>query len=340
MSRLSFRLIWGLPVLIFVVAGSLGGCREAMPTSTDDKDEMAPPSEIAATPKEALMGTWQTVVENRDDDGNVIGTTTFTLTFTKTRAILLHTERDNDGEIVEADWCQCESGTWEASDSTITKTRVPWLEDALNPFNGELGFWGSEKVSVARDYVLVDGAKDVLLVHSWAGHEPTTSFERYTRIDDPIAGGLVTGMWAGEIDWPRPAGEEQITRWTFTFGESFTEHAIEETVTGPGASPSVEDFLLVGSVIHDTEEYVFSVTVESHTRTLDGAPADTNVAPGQVLRYAYAPTGNPDEIAVSLWWAEQDYDPDSQAFVDRETSEDRPVFADGRYQLRLKPVSR
>ena len=109
---------------------------------------------------------------------------------------------------------------------------------------------------------------------------------------------------------------------------------------GPGASPSVENFLLVGSAIHDTEEYVFSVTVEVLTRTLDDAPTDPEVAPGQVLRYAYAPTGNPDEIAVSLWWAEQDYDPDSQAYVDRETSEDRPIYADGRYRLRLKPVSR
>lgn len=330
MSKLSsFRLIGGVPVVVlaFMVAAFLGGCRQAMPTSKDDKDEV----EVTITPKEALMGTWQTVHEEHDHNGNVTGTTTFALTFTKTRAILLHTERDSDGQIVEADWCQCESGTWEANETTITKTRVPWLEEAES--------WGSEKVSVARDYVFVDDAKKVLLVHSWEGHEPTTSFQRYTRVDNPIPGGSITGMWAGQIDWPRPEGEKRLTRWEFTFGESFTEHAV--TTKDPGVPYSVENFILSGSATYDTEDYVFSVTVETHTRTFDDVsdPARIRIKPGHVLRYAYAPTGNSGEIAVSLWWAEQDYDPNTHTWVDRETSEGRPIFADGRYQLRLKPVS-
>ena len=330
MIRLSFRLMWILPVYAVVVAALLGGCRQAMSTPRGDGDNMAPPSEMTVTPKEALMGTWQTVQEERDGDGNVMGSTTFTLTFTKTRAILLHTERDSDGEVVESNWCQCESGTWEANEYTITKTRVPWLEDAEK--------WGSEKTSVARDYVFVDDAKSVLLVHSWEGHEPTIDFQRYTRIENPIPGGEVTGAWAGKIEWPpRPTGAQATTLWTFAFGESFTEHAME-TVAMPGVASTLEDFLLSGSAIHDTEDYVFAVTVESHTRTLDGVPANTIVSPGHVMRYAYAPTGNPDEIAVSLWWDEQDLDADSQTWVDRETSQDRPIYADGRYRLRLKPV--
>ena len=326
-SKLSlFRLIWGGPVVVaFAVTALFGGCRQAMPAPTTDKDEMT------ITPKEALMGTWQSVQEERDDDGNVTRTTTFALTFTKTRAILLHTVRDSDGQIVEADWCQCESGTWEANENTITKTRVPWLEDADG--------WGAEEVSITRDYVFADEARTVLLVHWWDGHEPETSFQRYTRIENPIPGDSMTGMWTGAIEWsPRSPGEERITRWTLTFGESFTEHAVE-TTTVPGVAPTVEDFVLSGSAIHDTEDYVFSVTVESHTRTLDGAPISTRILPGHVLRYAYAPTGNPDEIAVSLWWNEQNFDPVTQTWEDQETSEDRPDFADGRYELRLKPVS-
>ena len=322
MSKLSsFRLTWGVPVVVaLVMVAVLGGCRQAMPVQKD-KDEMT------ITPKEALMGTWQTVQQERDHNGAVTGTTTFTLTFTKTRAILLQTVKDNDGSIVEADWCQCESGTWEANETAITKTRVPWLKDAND--------WGSERVSIAREYVFVDEAKKVLLVQSWDGHEPETSFQRYTRIDNPIPGGSITGVWAGDIDWPRPEGEKRFTRWEFMFGESFTEHAV--TTTDPGVPHAVEDFVVSGSAVHDAEDYVFSVTVESHTRTFDGVSDPARVKSGHVLRYAYAPTGNPDEIAVSLWWSEQVFDADTQTFVDREPSEDRPTFADGRYQLRLKP---
>ena len=329
----SFRFIWGVPILAIGVAAVLGGCQRAV--STPEEDES---SRMTIEPAAALIGTWQTVHEERDDNGNVTATTTFALTFTKTRAILLHTERDSDGKIIEADWCQCESATWEANNSTITKTRVPWLEDAPNPYNDELGFWGSEKISVDRDYVFVDDAKTVLLIHPWEGHEATETFERYTRIENPIPSGSATGMWEGEVDWPRGPDEELITRWTFSFGESFTEHALE-TRTATGAPTTLEEFIVNGSAIHDTEDYVFSVTVESHTRTIDGAPANTRILPGHVLRYAYAPTGNPDEIAVSLWWSEQDYDPETQTWIDRETSADRPIFADGRYRVRLKPVT-
>ena len=331
MSKLSsFRFVGGVPVVVAVmVVALLGGCRQAMSTSPtpEGKDK----GEITISPKQALMGTWQTVEEERDDNGNVTGVKTSTLTFTKTRAILLFTERDGAGAIVEADWCQCESGTWEADENTITKTRVPWLSDAND--------WGSEKVSVSRNYAFVDDAKKVLRVHSWEGHEPETSFHRYTRVENPIPGGSVTGVWTGDIEWPpRSPGEQRITRWTLTLGESFTEHAVE-TTTVPGVAPTVQDFVLSGSAIHDNDDYVLSVTVESHTRTLDGAPTPTRVSPGHVLRYAYAPTGNPDEIAVSLWWAEQVYSPDAQTWVDRETSEDRRTFADGRYQLRLKRIN-
>ena len=304
MNKLSLRLIWSIPIVAILVT-FLGGCDTAMSTS---KDKEPPPAIEPLTSKEALIGTWQARGSAYDDEGNVTGTRTYTLTFTKTRYIQLHTDRDSDGAIVEADWCQCESGTWDANETSVTKTLVPWDEDARD---GN-GWWSSDATSVARDFAFVDDERNVLLIHEWEGHdEKGASFQRYERIEDPIPGGSVDGIWTLERDYG-----ERIERWTFTFGDSFTEHAIE-TAVDP-SDPYVVDFIVTGSWQSETDEYFFFVTVQSHSETTNGVPIDERTrnkfAVGTELRYAYAPTGNPDEIALSPLWWEQSYDDDTSTW--------------------------
>ena len=309
MIKLSLRLSLSVFIVAILVT-LLGGCDTAMSTSKNP-DEMEPLPEIEPlTSKEALIGTWQTRETEHDDDGNVTRTTTYTLTFTKTRYIQLHTDRDSDGVIVESDWCQCESGTWDANDASVTKTLVPWDEDARDG----RGWWASDTTSVARDYAFVDDARNVLLIHRWNGDDEEKNYQRYNRIENPIPGGSIDGVWTFE----RSYDNNTIERWTFTFGDSFTEHAIH-TAVDP-SDPFVGDFNLAGSWKSETEEYFVFVTVQSQSETRNGVPVDeieSRFPVGTELRYAYAPTGNHNEIALSPIWWEQRYDDDTSTWQPR-----------------------
>ena len=89
-----------------------------------------------------------------------------------------------------------------------------------------------------------DAERNTLLVNHWEHDDPETSFERYTRLEDPIPGGL-TGMWIFYDTWDDDESGEVEQTLTFTITtDTFTEvdqnvyrNGDVETNSGVSADP-------------------------------------------------------------------------------------------------------
>ena len=278
------KRLWVVVPLVTVLA--VLGCKQAM---TPDP-EPTEPDPVA--PKLTLVGTWQFTSPPWDDDGMIVEDT-LTLTFTPERFIEFNVRRGTDGTIIDR-WR--ETGTWTATQDTVTKTYYQWDDQNGRRFE--------EPISVDKHYAWGDEAREVLFVHPWGSDDREHHFERGTRVNDPIPYPL-TGAWTGSPYW-----DVDGKYWTFTFGDSFTEHYDDGEFI----------FTLTGKWRLDEENMFFFVTVESASLMIDGVADedfDASRYEGHELRYAYAPTGLANTILLAPFGGELRYDDATSMWVEQ-----------------------
>ena len=283
MSKLSFRLMWGAPIIAILVS-LFGGCDTAMSTSKD-KDQMEPSPEMDMEPSEYLRGTWR-YSEPWGEDG-IQGTKYRTLTFTKSRFIDANAEVLDDGT-VHNEWQH--PGTWDATADTITKTWHRWIEGEGRDQN---------KTVENRSYAWVDDDRTILLLQEWdadADRQPVYREYRQVPPIDPY------GVWRrlrvhearGKQVWEIDATGPIVT-WSYT-----DEYPYSHTISGP-ARVNVDELYLL---------------VDAETHNLNGEEHEMSFV-GHSARFAFAPGHNADTIAVSEPWRELERQDDG-TWVDRE----------------------
>ena len=240
-------------------------------TATDEDGATATLS-FMVTVRPTLWGSWRNT-SRWDHDGEIVGTIVETLTFTTSRFIMYRSYYRPDGSLDGRDW---ESGTWAASDDTVTKT---WYvnddDDRDTP---------DVLRSLDKDYVWADEARDVLFLHVWRRWSDSQNFDRYERVQN-VSPSSVVGVWQNS---------DLYDDWDFTLtvnadGTLLLEHSWPE-----GIDTVTAEWQL------DEDEYYLNLSDASATWTpTDGVPQPHGtIAP----RFAFAPTDQwPDEMIVSFW---------------------------------------
>jgi hypothetical protein len=246
---------------------------------------------------ERIRGTWRNTTDWWDRD-EVIGTYTDVLTFTKSRFILLRSHVSYDGSRRET-WNQ--QGTWEISDREIV--RIWYHNDNDMP------------TSLSKEYVFVG---DDLLIHHWAEDGLTTSFDRMSKVSDPLPDLIGTWRAEGEDEGVRRTWTLEITTSTLTY--IYTEQTPSDN------EPFVEN--ISGPWEHDPAKLFIWATPTFVSHNGEEVPDHETI--GHRRRWAYAPTSGPTAIGVSPIWDEQQYDPQTESYSDN------PDFPHGNYWLMLE----
>lgn len=248
----------------------------------------------------AIYGTWQRVdYYERPEEGQT--TAQLTLTFTATRAMVYWAVTNRDGELFDFG---VDSYGIEVSGTSVRRT---YFTDGMG-------------IPAEKTFFLGGG---LLAIHRWWENEPQREFDVFERVNDPLPGGIF-GSWACV---GTNAREDVQFNYTFTFGESSFVEDFDRT----GARDKTFD--LAGSPRYDDENNFVFVTVQQAAQTLDGSTDegfDLTKWKGQELRYAWAPTGNPDELVLSPYWLERRYDDETKTWKEHD---DHPY---GLYSLRLR----
>ena len=274
----------------------IGACAQAVKTA-EPEPEPDPP------PLPTLLGTWQRVDTYTDDDG-ARETHTTTLTFTTSRFILFNIL--SRGGVAIDDWS--ESGTWTSTDTTVTKIYHNWID--------ELDARSEEPIEVVKEYYWGDAERNTLLVPHWEWDDPATSFERYTRLEDPIPGGL-TGTWIHHGTWDH--GELGEVQQTLTF--TITTDTFTEVDRNVYPDSDIETNTRFGNLTIDQENQFLKVAVTSASLERNGEPDedfDDTESVGHELRYGYAASGQPDKLSVSMRWEEQDWNDETMMYENDE----------------------
>ena len=282
------RVLSGTPT----VAGTYRLTYTAMNPDGDDGDEAS--LEFTVKVVSSLIGTWQNVDTYTDDDGER-ETHTTTLTFTTSRFIVFNIL--SRGGVAIDDWD--ENGTWTSTDTTVTRI---WGEDV--------------PMDVIKEYHWGDAERNTLLVHVWERGDPTTSFERYTRLADPIPGGL-TGTWTHRETWDHDERGEVQQTLTYTIAaDTFTEVDRNEYPNG-----DIELNTRVGRLTIDREHQFLNVAVTSASLEWNGdtdEDFDDTRWVGHEFRYGYAAAGQPDKLSISPRWDEQEWNDETMMWEDHE----------------------
>ena len=158
--------------LLIAVLTLLAGCSTAVRTPAERTEEPAP---MESEP--TLLGTWRSVIHERDDDGNVEGTKTRTITLTGTHFFDRLVGADSEGNPF---YDRDRAGTATVTGSTV---RLEYHDDG-------------EDISVDKEYLLVG---DSLFIHSWESNEEEVGFEQFTRVGSLPAPGetpsTIYGTW-------------------------------------------------------------------------------------------------------------------------------------------------
>ena len=249
-------------------------------------------------------GTWQRR-SAWDDDENGWIEEVLTLTFTGTRFITYTVMFNTDnGEILNT---RSDQGGWTGNGASVTTT---FLED-------------DQEHSVDKRYVL---AGDLLAVNPWWSDEPRQELDVFTRVQDPVDD--LVGRWVQDFEeedetWnvAMTLGADGSFRRVFTLEKTLDEDRIKSlAVTGTYELDTAEKFILVTitSTVADGELWT--------------SPDRPFWSPGERLRFAYAPSNNPNLIVMSMPWWEQRYD------FDQEMKVDIPEHRYGAYWDRLTKV--
>ena len=167
----------------------------------------------------------------------------------------------------------------------------------------------NDRSRLAKNYVFADEG-NVLFINPWFYTDGTDTYWPYTRVATPIQD-LFTGAW--ERYEEREDGT--VRRYTISFsGGLFTYRNVRTE------GESVRVFQLEGPYEHDAENGFILVTISAYTNTEDGAPREGDewaaAFVGHTLRWAYAPTERPDQIAVSAHGREQTWNPTTRMWED------------------------
>ena len=254
-----------------------------------------------------LSGVWQhTGSWDREIDGEwqQVGHYTDTLTLTSNRYIIWRTYYPTDGpasgvtgvrypDEIEDDpyhriWPPF--GTWESTDSTITKI---WDENHDND-----GATPRVERSSTAAYYWLNTSHSKLMMPSWAwqdpGSEPSdfTEYVLYERVSEPQS---VLGVWKG-TRLNRP--------WTDTI--TITTTTFELKVDGVDGDGNKFTWIYRANINrHDTGAYMLHLSDATIEVIEEGAnqpsvPASDDYAP----LVGYAPTGRDDEMSFSAPWSE------------------------------------
>ena len=204
MKEASRPIAW---VAVFAIALIVAACQQPVAPTAPEPE---PPT---------LVGTWERVYESTDDDGDVRQATE-RLVFSATGKAFWHlTQFEISGE--ERHHPYGHIADWSATDNTITKTFIHDDDDD--------GQWVSAMVE--KMYYL-SGSGNELFVHHWGSDETEDSFERYTRVQDPVpANPTLRGTWERDgVRWGDD-GPEGRMKVTLTFTENrwiFVETPLDE----------------------------------------------------------------------------------------------------------------
>lgn len=255
----------------------------------------------------SFIGTWQSVSEWYEDD-EIIGTFTDTLTFTRSRYILVRTHYMTDSASVEGEWAQ--SGAWETMNGTITRIR----QDHDHDDDGDT----PEVVSRVRKRYLWSEDRTTLCVQHWDDdHEnlDDVNCDRFQKAASLQLAGLY-GVWEGESEHPnspRAMGGTLYRDYTITIDGSNSSFTFNLITSGDWN----EVFEFKGTFAYDPEELMILVTVENVIRIEEGNPDDMSHWNGQVLRLRYAPTDDPERrIRMSPHWQEHGWNRDEHIHTD------------------------
>lgn len=247
-------------------------------TATDAAGATATLS-FSVTVRPTLWGTWTAATGIWDDDGEILGTFADALTFTNSRYIFARMHYRTDGSFDHA-WAP--SGTWAATDDTITRT---WYhnhdDDDETP---------EVLTSFDKEYLFADDAHTVLFVHYWESDHIEDRFMRLDRMSNvsPLA---VVGVW--KFFREEDDGTEVFTISVDADGTFSYSHES----TGGTWTMTAEWHL-------DEAEYFLNLTDARATWTETGEAPEPARLPG-ADRFAFAPTTEwPNSIVVSPFWHE------------------------------------
>ena len=222
----------------------------------------------------SFRGTWTSEEHEWWEDDESLGTFQETLTFTKERYILYRAHYRHDGTFADS-WAV--SGTWTSSGNTVTRV---WLDDDETP---------ARLISVSKNYVWGDDARDLLLMHPWTDdwEQPIGyNLEAYRRVANPLPS--IFGVWRSTGEWD----------------DGFTLRInADGTVSFDNESPGEGTSTLTATWEFDEDNYFLNLSDVAETWTpLDGLP-EASDAP-DAKRFAIAPTDSSNELIISPYWNE------------------------------------
>lgn len=257
----------------------------------------------------SFIGSWQSTVGWYEDD-EMVGTFTDTLTFTKSRYVMSRSHYMTGITAVDHYWNH--SGSWEATDTTITRT---WQDDHDDDDDDDTP---DQRVRVRKNY-LWNEDRTILCVQRWDNPDEELDFREckwHQGVPSPPPSNLL-GTWTGigdDDNW-----NIVITPTQFTVSIVADDDG-EEYV-----------FTLTGTYQVNHEELFIMLTVEDALHDGESILAtDEHWWQGLVSRWAFAPTDNPSRMVVSPHWEELEWIEQDQQWVDSTT------YPDGNYWLTVE----
>ena len=211
-----------------------------------------------------------------------------TVTFTKSRFIQEGAIYDrNTGELLDNG--NSDQGRYTLNaDGTITRI---WLEHPDDDYDAP-----KEPREVVKQYTLLG---DELYLEDWFHDRPGTSFDYHKRATQPD----FEGTWVHVEEYENDEGVMSVSTVTITIsGDSFTFSNIGRPIGGPVDN----SFQLSGTFELDSEELFLFVTIQEVTENGESLEIEA-FEPGNVVRFAFAPTDEEDRIRVSQFNDEQSF---------------------------------
>ena len=170
-----------LPFVVICAALLIGACSQAVKSAEPDPDP-EPTPKVQPT----LLGTWQRVRIEQDDDGNEITQTTL-LTFTATHYF--------DRTVVSESGVPFEG--WDNA-GTYTTTTATSMEKTFYIDDDDDGI--AEESSVEKEFLFTG---DSLLIHHWGSEHREQNYERFERLEGLPTTGATTlqGTWRRAGYW-------------------------------------------------------------------------------------------------------------------------------------------
>ena len=248
-------------------------------TATDTPGTMASLNYVV-TVRPSFRGTWEVIFPwDWEEDGRS-GIAVDTLTFTKERYILYRAHYLDDGTF---NYSWADSGTWTPTGSnTVTRT---WFHN--HDGNNDTP---DVRTSISKNYVWGDESRELLLMHHWKHDDERTNhwYNQYRRVSNPLPSLL--GVWRGTTEW-----DADPVEFTMTVNADGTFRFEVKELHGTRTWTARWDL--------DEDNYYLNLTDVFHTSTPLGVPSGP-AEPKPAMRFAFAPTDGPDEMAVSFHWEE------------------------------------